>query len=212
MFSRDWFCSAISGGVDADASMTIPLARQPPLMDYPSTSNLQRHLHPHQQMKNVSQKRANTYTSLNNKEKNKKQSNCEVHSDRATKSGKKKKGTGRGNMKIKFPPAFCSCSKASSFSSSSQKSTSEIDDERETKLVVENGWPARSDRLFNRVSDDPFVPFLFLGFCFVFKWETMKDSQHDTSNETSRCGRYRICRREKKTKMRFGGNQIIDCS
>lgn len=115
-------------------------------------------------------------------------------------------------MKIKFPPAFCSCSKASSFSSSSQKSTSEIDDERETKLVVENGWPARSDRLFNRVSDDPFVPFLFLGFFFVFKWETMKDSQHDTSNETSRCGRYRICRREKKTKMRFGGNQIIDCS
>lgn len=211
MFSRDWFCSAISGGVDADASMTIPLARQPPLMDYPSTSNLQRHLHPHQQMKNVSQKRANTYTSLNNKEK--KQNNQTVRSTPIVQQKRgKKEGNRAGNMKIKFPPAFCSCSKASSFSSSSQKSTSEIDDERETKLVVENGWPARSDRLFNRVSDDPFVPFLFLGFCFVFKWETMKDSQHDTSNETSRCGRYRICRREKKTKMRFGGNQIIDCS
>lgn len=99
MFSRDWFCSAISGGVDADASMTIPLARQPPLMDYPSTSNLQRHLHPHQQMKNVSQKRANTYTSLNNKEKNKqKQSNCEV-TPIVQQKREKKKGTGRGTWK-----------------------------------------------------------------------------------------------------------------
>ena len=63
-------------------------------------------------------------------------------------------------------PALDSSRRASSVSSSSQKSTSEMDEDRETKLVVETGWPASSDRRFRRVSDAPLAP--LRGFIFAY--------------------------------------------
>ncbi len=83
-------------------------------------------------------------------------------------------------------PALDSSRRASSVSSSSQKSTSEMDEDRETKLVVETGWPASSDRRFRRVSDAPLAP-LRVFFLFLHRGERVGRS-HTTT--TSRCGRH----------------------
>ena len=61
-----------------------------------------------------------------------------------------------------------------------------MEEERDTKLEVETGWPTR-ERRFNRVSDAPLAPdfFIFDLFCLFVLFEGENDDDDTSAQNTN---------------------------